>query len=81
MKIRWNIAGFQAIRRSAGVDAHLQAEVDRIAARLPLGPDQYRHGVEAGKTRSRGFVVTATPEAMIDNAENHSLLRALGGGG
>lgn len=77
MKIRWNIAGFQEIRRSAGVEGRLQEEVSRVLGSVG---GHYSGGVEPGRTRSRGYVVTSTPEAIRDNAANHTLLRALGGG-
>lgn len=77
MRIRWNIRAFEELRRSPGVEARLQQEVDRVLGQLP---DGYEGGVESGATRSRGYVVTGDGDAARDNAENHSLLRALGGG-
>ncbi len=73
-RISWNLRAFEAIRRSPGVDAALRAKVDKVLAQV--GPGYVGH-VEAGRTRSRGAVVTATGEAMRDNAENHTLVRAL----
>lgn len=78
MRIKWNIKGFEAIRRLPGVEAELQSEVDRV--KRATGDTGYVGGVEAGKTRSRGYVVTASREARDDNSRNHTLLRALGGG-
>ena len=77
MLIRWNVSAFEEIRRSPAVNARLQQEVSRILGQVGEG---YAGGVEAGATRSRGYVVTTTGEAIRDNAENHTLLRALGGG-
>lgn len=78
VKIRWNIGAFEALRRSPAVKARLAQEVAAVRGRLG---DGYASGVEEGATRSRGYVMTETVEAMRDNAENHSLARALGGGG
>lgn len=76
-KIRWNIRAFQDLRRSSGVEARLKQEVDRVLA--DVGPG-YDGGVEAGKSRSRGYVVTATNEAIVHEATDHALLRSLGSG-
>ena len=73
-RIRWRVRAFEEIRRSPGVDALLAKEVDRVVAQVG---DGYASGVEPGKTRSRGYVVTASPEALRDNSENQTLLRAL----
>jgi hypothetical protein len=40
---------------------------------------EYAGGVEDGRTRSRGYVVTANFEAIKDEAHKNLLLRALGG--
>lgn len=76
-RIRWKVAGFEQLRRSPELEAALQDEVDRV---LGAGGAGYAGGVEAGSTRSRGYVVTATPEAIRDNAQRHTLLTLLGGG-
>lgn len=77
MKIKWNLSAFEEIRRLPGVDDRLDQEVTRI---LNGAGDGYDGGVEPGKTRSRGYVVTTNYKAIKDNAENHTLLRLLGGG-
>lgn len=76
-RIDWNIKAFEDIRRLPGVDARLRKEVD---ARLAAAGDGYAGGVEPGRTRSRGFIVTATGKAMRDQSRNHTLQRVLGGG-
>lgn len=73
-RIKWRFAAFQEIRRMPGVDKELQRIVDKILDEV--GPE-YAGAVTAGRTRSRGSVVTATVEAIIDNNTNNSLLRAL----
>lgn len=76
-RIKWNVKAFEEIRRMSTVEAALQSEVSSILSRVGEG---YDGGVEPGATRSRGYVVTTTGEAIRDNAENHTLLRAIGGG-
>lgn len=73
-RIKWNISTFQKIRRSSEVDNMLQDVVDEMLADLPEG---YEGGVSAGRTRSRGSIVTAEYEAILDNEQHQSLLRAL----
>lgn len=76
-RIRWNIKGFQQVRRLDGVKDRLKRESDKVASRAG---DGYEVNVGEGKTRSRASVVTATPDAMRNESKNSSLLRALGGG-
>lgn len=73
-KVRWNLKAFQQIRRLPTVDDMLQDVVDDITGQLP---DGYEGGVTSGRTRSRGSVVTADMDAILDNHEHQSLLRAL----
>lgn len=75
--IRWNLKGFEEVRRMPGVEDRLQAEVSRILGSLD---GDYEGGVEPGASRSRGYVVTTSGDSIRDEAENHTLLRALGGG-
>lgn len=75
-KIKWNMAGFQEIRRLPGVDHLLRVEVEAVLD--DVGREGYDGGVEPGRTRSRGFVVTKNVGGVIDNARNASLTRALG---
>lgn len=76
-RIRWNVSAFEQIRRLPTVEDRLQAEVSKVLSQVG---DGYEGGVEAGRTRSRGYVVTASEDARRDNSENQSLLRSLGGG-
>lgn len=80
MKIKWNIHGFEELRRSAGVEAALKAEVEKIKGRAGGASAGYAGDVEPGRTRSRGYVVTTTGDAIRREARDHTLLRALGGG-
>lgn len=75
-KIKWNIPAFEAIRRLPGVDAALQEHVSGVLD--DVGTDGYVGGVEPGKSRSRGYVVTRNYSGILDNEQNASLVRALG---
>lgn len=76
-RVRFNFSAFQEIRRSPEVEARLNREVESVLSAVGNG---YQGGVEPGKSRSRGYVVTTTPEAMVSESEDHALLRAIGGG-
>lgn len=78
MKIRWNISAFEDIRRLPGVDAEVGRYVnDALAA---AGTDKYAGGVEPGRTRTRGYIVTKNVEGILDHRRNLTLLRVIGGG-
>lgn len=74
VSIRWNIKAFEEIRRLPKVDSELGEITRAIKAQLVVG--DYATGVESGRTRSRGYVVTADGAAVVDNSRNQSLLRA-----
>lgn len=74
-RIKWNVGAFQQIRRLSTVDNMLQDVVDEIDNSLNV--EGYNKSVSRGRTRSRGTVWTAEMEAILDNEENQSLLRAL----
>jgi len=59
------------------MNAELTRAVGEVMARLP--DTGYDGGVNPGRTRSRGYVVTTTGAAIRENAERFTLLRALGG--
>lgn len=73
VRFKWDIKGFQKLRRSAEVKARLKKEADSVAQ---SAGDGYEVNVGEGKTRSRASVVTATPEAIRNESKNSSLLRA-----
>lgn len=77
IRYRWKMKGFEQIRRSGPVKERLQKEVDRVVSQV--GSEGYAYGVSEGKSRSRGYVVTASYATKKDNAENYTLLRAIGG--
>lgn len=71
---RWNIKGFQQLRRMDGVKARLKKEAQAVAADAG---DGYEANLGEGKTRSRASVITASAEAMRNENKSNSLLRAL----
>ena len=72
-------AGVQAILKGPEVMDFLEAKAIDIAAEC--GPGYEVTVGTRGTNRGRVFVQPATNEAAKDNAENDTLLRALGGGG
>jgi hypothetical protein len=78
-RLTFNAEGFEQVRRSPEVEKELQAIVDEVMAQVQGGDREYAGGVEDGRTRSRGYVVTANFEAIKDEAHKNLLLRALGG--
>lgn len=77
--IRWNVKAFEELRRLPEVEDVLQGEVSRILGEV--GDGDYAGGVEPGSSRSRGYVVTTSGDAIRAEAEDHTLLRALSNGG
>ena len=76
VRVQMNDAGVRAVLKSPGVTNLLSNLAADTAARAGGG---YESEVgTAGKSRNRAWVRTATYEARKDNAENATLLRALG---
>lgn len=75
-KIKWNLKGFEQVRRLPKVGALIDHEVQAVLDEV--GRDGYDGGVEPGRTRTRGYVVTKNADGIRDNSENASLVRALG---
>ncbi len=75
MILKLNSRGMQEMLKSDGVLADVTARAERVAT--AAGP-----GMEAssmiGKTRARASVITATPDAMRNEADNKALTRAFG---
>lgn len=76
-RIRFDYAGFNAVRRSEAVRADLAARAERIAA--AAGP-----GFETKATLNPGragvLVYAETYDAMVAEAENKALTRAIDSG-
>jgi hypothetical protein len=75
VKIKMRSAGADELLKSAA-DAKLQELGERLAA--AAGPGFEAEPVFHGQHRSRVTVKTATPEAMVAEAREHILIRALG---
>ena len=74
MKIVLNSAGVREMLQSAEIQAVLRERANEIAARAG---DGYTTDVFAGKTRANASVFANTPEAIRDNLNNDTLLKAL----
>ena len=77
MKVRWNMRGFEQVRRLPGVKDKVEEVGNGLAHRAGPGyVASFRHG----RTRYRGIVFAKTYRAMKDNARNNTLVKTLGGG-
>lgn len=77
IKVTLNSEGVRDLLRSDGVRKDLRARADRIAA--AAGPGHIADD-ETGRNRARAAVITATAEAMLSEATNHTLTRAIDAG-
>lgn len=75
-RIKWNIKGFQQLRRSPGIKARLKREADQVR---DASGDGYVTQTGEGKTRSRAAVITGDRESARDNSDNNTLLKNLKG--
>lgn len=73
-RIKWNIKGFQELRKSVGVQKRLDKEGDGIAA---SATGEYVVKTDVGRNRARTAVITADAETIRENSKNSALLRAL----
>lgn len=72
-----NGAGIKEILQSGAVQAELRARADRIAAAAGQGMEA---SLRVGRTRARASVITGSREAMLAEATDRSLTRALDAG-
>lgn len=77
-KIQMSNAGVQALLKSSEVQSELSSHAQGIASAAGVGYEVVAGS--RGQTRTRVWVVAESYEAMIDNARNATLARALGGG-
>lgn len=77
-RIEFNSAMFRAILTGAEVRADLEDRAGRIESAAGEG---FEASVTVGSNRVRASVITATPEAMREEAENGTLSRAIGAAG
>ncbi|MBJ8342779.1 hypothetical protein JGU71_28205 [Antrihabitans sp. YC3-6] len=84
MRIKWDPNAFYDLRRSPGVVSDLEERASRVQAAAGGSEGGYetssQQGVKSPQGRWRTSVVTATAEAMQDNATNNTLIRALDAG-
>lgn len=74
-RIKWNMKGFRDLRRSREVMSDLIKRGKVIADSAGAG---YEVTPYTGKNRGRVSVITASPEAVLDNATNNTLVRSIG---
>ena len=72
-----NEAGVRELLQSAEMNEIITAYTDQINAEAGEG---YEGDVQTGKNRIVGMVKAVSKEAIEDNEENNTLLRAIGGG-
>lgn len=86
VRVKWNLRGLYAIRRAPGVvtveERRVRAIADRCNRAAGLA-DGYRVSSQQGASRPQGrhrtTVITATYEAMRDNARHNRLVKELHG--
>lgn len=76
-RVQLNRGNVRKLLRSEEVQANLKARADRIAAAAGPGMEA---GVTVGPNRARTSVITATPEAMLAEATDRKLTRAIDAG-
>lgn len=76
VKIELNSAGIQELLKSAEIQGYCEELAHEVAGRAG---DGYEVDSMVGKTRANASVYAATKEAIKDNLENNTLLKALGG--
>lgn len=75
MKVQWNRAAFEEVRRSGPVMAEVSALTYGLARAAGEG---YKGSTMQGLSRFRGIVFPDTWSARKDNARNNTLVRVLG---
>ena len=82
MRIDWlGNRGFRALRTSAGAHALVEAEAQKVLARAQSGAGRSECGMKStsGHNRAGAIVYTDNPAAMVRNARDNTLVRALHG--
>ena len=77
VKVELNNKGIHELLKSQEVEDACQAEAQKIAARCGSG---YATDTKDMPTRQIASVFTTTKEALKDNYDNNTLLKAMGGG-
>lgn len=73
-RIKWRVEGFRELRLEPAVQELINDGAEAIAARAG---DGYEASLLDGKNRERASVITATFDAILDNARHQTLLRSL----
>ena len=73
-----NSAGVVELMKSVEMAAVLNEFAEAVAGRAGTG---YKISEVMSGDRAKAFVTADTDEAIADNSENNTLLKALGGGG
>lgn len=77
VRIQWNIDGFEAMRSDSALCRQIDGLAQDVAMRAGLGFDWKG---QMYPDRYRAIVFTDTPRAMVVNARENTLMKALGGG-
>ena len=83
MRIDWHgYKGFRELRTSAGAHALVEGEAKKVLDRAQAGAGRSQFGMTStsGRNRAGALVYTANPAAMVRNARDNTLVRALGRG-
>lgn len=78
-RFKWNMEGFEAIRRSPEAVAYLRARVDRVAATAGDGFEARVDQAPGRKTlgRATARVIAVSPKARAQNAKRNILVRLI----
>lgn len=77
VKFKLNRAGVRELMQSPEARSVVESYAHQIQGRAGNG---YEVSTYVGKTRVNASVFAATPEALQDNYDNNTLLKARGGG-
>lgn len=80
MRIKWNLRGFEEIRRAPGVKADLLRRAERIRDAAGGEDDGFVAVSGEGATRSRAAVIAASRRARRANAKTNVLVRSIDAG-
>ena len=75
VKIELNSTGIQALLKSQAMVDTLQTVADSVQTRLG---DKFQTSQHIGKTRANVSVYTEDPDALRDNEQNNTMLKAMG---
>lgn len=84
-KVKLNLAGFRELRTNTAAQELVRSHAERIKAEADRAVDSaagepHVVKVDQGRTRARAVVITATAEAMLAEAQDRNLTRAVSAG-